>query len=100
MISMEDKVLVPRDPYRCYGSCVPEQDPQLQESKASNPSNREKSNPFHTDRSSKPKTSCHKPEPPAWVKSFCGSLLVLVREASPRKSGESCEYYQRRIEED
>jgi hypothetical protein len=97
---MQDKVFGPETSYWCYGSCVPEQDPQLHNCKASNPSNSEKSNPFYADRSPKPKASSHQPEPPAWIEGFCGSLFVLVRKAGPSKSGESCENYQRRIKED
>ena len=80
-----------RDTYDCDGLSVSEENPQLDNRQASDPSNGEQANPFYADRSTKTKSSCSKPEPPARIEGLRWALLMLICKACPCQCCESCE---------
>ncbi len=88
-----------RETYWCNGFCIPNENPELDNGQASNPSDCEQSNPFHAHRGAEPETRCNKPKPPAGIESFGGPLFMLIRKASPCQSSEGSESDQWRIEE-
>lgn len=72
--------------YRRYGFSIPNQNPQLNDGQAPNPSDCEQSYPFHAHRGAKPETRRNKPKPPTGIESFGRPLFVLICKASPCQS--------------
>jgi hypothetical protein len=83
----------------CDIASVSKQNPELHQRQAANPGNCEQTNPFHADCCAKANTGGSEPEPPRWLKSFCGALLVLVCKACPGKRSDGRENDERGVEE-
>ena len=84
---------------RGNGPCVSQQDPELQERQAADPSDCEKSNPLDAGCRAQAETSRCQPEPPCRLEGLEWTLFVLVRKARPGKCSEGRENDEGRIEE-
>ena len=72
--------------YGCNGLGVANQNPQLDNGQAPNPSDCEQAYPFHAHGGAKPKAGCNKPKPPNRIEGFGRALLMLICEAGPGQS--------------
>lgn len=82
------------------GSCVPQQNPELQERQAANPRNGEETNPLDTSCSSETEAGLCQPEPPCGLEGLLRTLLVLVCEGGPCERGPGSEDDERRVKKD
>ncbi len=86
--------------YQSHVLRVAKKNPELNQGQASNPSDREQTNPLDADSDAKPQTGHDEPEPPARLESLGGAELLLVGKRGEGKGGKGSSDHQRGVEED
>lgn len=86
--------------YRSHGLDISKQNPELENSQASNPGNCEKSNPFDTGRCAQTETGHRKPKPPSWFERLGRTLFMLIGERGECQCRECSHNHKGGVEED